>query len=562
MPTPSIGALARRWQSLLAERSQREPEWQAIIELIVPHKRQWRPDQMRAQGEKATRRLFDSTAIHAHKLLAASLHGTLTPSTQPWLSLTMRDDALNELQPVKEWLEDTATRLHKALRQSNFNNAVHEMYLDLTSFATGCLFVEEKAPVATGQFAGFRFRAFGIGEYAIAQSWENRVDTLFRKVKLTARACLQNPAWTPSSRVTALAESKPDAWVDIVHAVFPRTDRTVTSKRASQMPWASVYFELETKHKLAEGGFEEFPYMVPRWNLTSGEDYGDGPSHTALPDVESINAAKEWILKSLPLAIQPPTVERDDAVLNEPDLTPAGRNVISGTGPVGDLFAFMDTKFRPDVANFTLNDLRAGIRDMYFSQQLELQDGPQMTATEVQVRYELMQRLLGPTVGRLETEFLNPLVERCFAIMARANALKELPAELAQLGAGADLDIEYEGPLARAQRTIELTAQDRVLGFALQLATVGHPEIFDDLDLSKMLRARAAVTGLPTDQLRDPDMVKLIQAERARQQAQQDELAQGATIAKAAGDAAPGIRELNAMATQGRPSSPALARPA
>src|SRR5574342_503230 len=326
MPTPTIAQLAKRWQDLLTARSAREQEWADIIALIVPHKRAWRPDDLREPGEKTTRRLFDSTAIHAHKLLAASLHGTLTPSTQPWCSLVMRDEALNDQQPVKEWLEDTADRIHKALRQSNFNNAVHEMYLDLTSFATGCLFVEEKEPQAGGQFAGLRFRSFGIGEYVLSNNWEGRVDTVFRKLRLTARACAQRPQWTLSKKVSDLARSKPDTWIDIIHATFPRTDRNVASQRASQRPWASVYFELDTKHKLEEGGFEEFPYMVPRWNLGSGEDYGDGPSHTALPDVLSINAAKEWILKALPMAVQPPTIERDDAVLMQPDLVPSGRN--------------------------------------------------------------------------------------------------------------------------------------------------------------------------------------------------------------------------------------------
>src|SRR5512147_3306148 len=98
MAIPTINQLAKRWNDLLSERSAREKEWEDIIALIVPHKRRARPGTNRNPGEKTTTRLFDSTALHAHKLLAASLHGTLTPSTQPWLSLVMRDDALNEVQ--------------------------------------------------------------------------------------------------------------------------------------------------------------------------------------------------------------------------------------------------------------------------------------------------------------------------------------------------------------------------------------------------------------------------------------------------------------------------------
>ena len=88
--------------------------------------------------------------------------------------------------------------------------------------------------------------------------------------------------------------------------------------------------------------------------------------------------------------------------------------------------------------------------------QLELNEGPQMTATEVQVRYELMQRLLGPTLGRLQSEFLNPIVERAFYSMLRGNALPPMPEVLQQIGG--DLDIEYVGPLARSQKMDEVTS--------------------------------------------------------------------------------------------------------
>ena len=71
------------------------------------------------------------------------------------------------------------------------------------------------------------------------------------------------------------------------------------------------------------------------------------------------------------------------------------------------------------------NQLRTAIRQAYYSDQLQLQEGPQMTATEVQVRYELMQRLFN--ISRFQSEFLNPLIERVFGIMFRAGALLPEP---------------------------------------------------------------------------------------------------------------------------------------
>ena len=568
MPLPSVTALLKRASELEAERNQYADLWQEIAERVVPHKSNI--TKLLAPGERQTRELFDSTAPDAASTLAASIHGTLTPSTQPWLSFRIRQEELNELADVKDWLEDCAQRIHAALRQSNWTTSVHEMYLDLVGPAgMGCLFVEEKAPPASGGFGGFRFRAHAPGEYAVAEDAEGRIDTVFRWLSLTARAIVAKwgePAVGAKIRETAAA--KPDQRFTVIQAILPNADYAAPDdQRARQaktrMPWVSCYFVRETREKLESGGFEEFPFLCPRWAKTSGEVYGRGPSHTALPDIKTINAVKEFLLKAAPLAMVPPTIEEDDAVVGDPDLRPGGRNTVSarGTRSIHEAFAFMETGLKVDLSQIILADLKASIRRIYFADQLELQEGPQMTATEVQVRYELMQRLLGPTLGRLETEFLNPLVERAFALMARAGALLPMPDSLRQrVPAGVelpDLDVEYEGPLARAQRTVELTAQDRVFGFVAALtqalvASGAPPAVaqspWDVLKLDEWVRDRAEITGVRVDSLNSIEDVQQIRAAREQAQAEAAEADDARATAEAAGKAAPMVKTLAEVA--------------
>ena len=96
---------------------------------------------------------------------------------------------------------------------------------------------------------------------------------------------------------------------------------------------------------------------------------------------------------------------------------------------------------------------------MYYIDQLQLNVGPQMTATEVNVRYETMQRILGPTLGRIDTEFASPLIDRTFKIMYRAGLFSPLPDILVQAlrTKPIELRVQYEGPLARSQRSTDLT---------------------------------------------------------------------------------------------------------
>ncbi|NBQ51384.1 MAG: head-tail adaptor, partial [Marivivens sp.] len=67
---------------------------------------------------------------------------------------------------------------------------------------------------------------------------------------------------------------------------------------------------------------------------------------------------------------------------------------------------------------------------------------------EVVQRTEEKMRLLGPVLGRLQAELLQPMIERVFAVLNRQNKLPAAPAFLNDR----DLDIEYVSPLAKAQR--------------------------------------------------------------------------------------------------------------
>jgi len=202
---------------------------------------------------------------------------------------------------------------------------------------------------------------------------------------------------------------------------------------------------------------------------------------------------------------------------------------------------------------------------MFFSDQLQLQEGPQMTAYEVQVRYELMQRILGPTLGRLQVEFLNPLINRVFWIRFRASAqdspYRKLFAWCKQNQVA--LDVEYEGPLAKAQRLAESTAMQRFWQIILPL-TEAKPEILDNIDFDYMLREHAESVGTPAKMLRSSDSVAKIRGARQQAQAQQAQEQTMLNQTKSAGQVAPLVAALGKSKEATIPTgaaSPALQGP-
>ena len=510
--------IRKRLDKLEADRGTWESHWQEILDYVMPRKAEI--TFLRSRGEKRTEVLFDSTAITANNLLAASLQGTLTSPSLPWFSLKLRDDDANKVRDVQIWLEDTARRMYAVFNESNFNTEVHEMYLDLCSVGTSAIFVEE----ANEGFlqGGLHFNTLHIAEYFIQENSTGRVDTLYRKYKMTARQAIQEFGEdNVGTKIKEAVKAKPVTQFNFIHAVEPTPDyeRSVGMKAKTKLPFHSCHVCFEDKMVVRVGGYNEFPYLVPRWSKATGEIFGRSPSYNALPDIKTLNKAVEIGLKAWAKAIDPPLLVTDDGVIGRVRMTPGGITVVRS-----------DTAIKPlqigsnwQITDLKENQLRTAIRQAYYSDQLQLQEGPQMTATEVQVRYELMQRLLGPTLGRFQTEFLNPLIERVFGIMLRSDALTPRPSEME----GMSMDIEYVGPLARSQRMEEAIAVERLYQLAMQVVQV-DPTVMDVIDHEQAIRMRATLLGVPKTVLRGEDEVAEIREQRAaaQQQAQEQAMAQ------------------------------------
>ena len=516
--------IKKRCANLESVRATWEDHWQEILDYVMPRKAD--VTFVRSKGEKRTEVLYDSTAITANNLLAASLQGTLTSASLPWFHLKLRDTETNQNRDVQLWLEDSAKRMYEIFNESNFNTEVHELYLDLVSIGTGAIFVEEGSKGFDKE--GIHFNCLHIAEYFIQENINGKVDTLYRKYKLTARQAIQEfGEENVGEKILESVKEKPDKEFNFIHAVEPTEDyERAVGKSNTKLPVHSCHVCTEDKMVVRTGGYNEFPYLVPRWSKATGEIFGRSPSYNALPDIKTLNKAVEIGLKAWAKAIDPPLLVQDDGVIGRVRMTPAGITVVRHDGAIKPLQIGSNWQ----ITDMKENQLRTSIRQAYYSDQLQLQDGPQMTATEVQVRYELMQRLLGPTLGRFQSEFLNPLIERTFGIMLRAGALLPEP-EVIQ---GQKIDVEYVGPLARSQRMEESVAIDRLYELAMNVVQV-DPSIMDNINHDEAIRLRGDLLGVPKIILRARDEVEELreqrqQAQMAQQQAEQQQQAAQAAL--------------------------------
>jgi len=542
--------LIRRYADLQEEHTGWRADWQDLADYIHPVRSGFTSRRM--SGAKKTTRLFDGTALAANRRLAASMAGSLTSRAFQWFSLKFRYDALNENHDAVAWLEDCAHRMYRAYNHSNFAAEIHEMFLDLGALGTGAILNDEREPDGD-KFAGFVFRALPLSEYVIDEDAEGRVDTLFRTFDLSVGAAFREyPGKLGEKAIQLQKAGKLHQRLNFLHAVYPREDgERGPNVPNTKMPWASCTVEMGEKVLVRESGYPEFPFMVPRWEKASSERYGTGPGHLALPDVKTLNRAIELGLKTWAKCLNAPTKSLDDGVIGPIDNVPGGNTVVRQMDALAPLYPPGTFSEGASINQINVTETRTAIRRIFYSDQLELPiSGGPMTATEVLKRLELMQRLLGPTLGRIETELLNPTISCNFGIMLRRGAF-DMEALAAWQGALppdfeiAEIDVEYEGPLAKAQRLAEVEGMERLQAFIAAIYPF-RPDVVDNVNYDEEVQEFADIIGVRKKLINSREKVEEIRADRAEKEQREQEMSDEERSAAAIGKAGPGL-----MAMQG-----------
>jgi len=522
----AIKEIVSRFDYMETRRGNWDTHYQELADYMLPRKADI--VRKRSRGEKRMELIFDGTALQAVDLLSASLHGMLTSGATPWFHLSMKDPDIGRNDDVQRWLEDSSKRMIRAFNQSNFETEVHELYVDLVVFGTGCMFVEMDG-------SELRFSTRHISEFYVAESQFGLVDTVFRKYKIPARQAVQRfGIENVGDFIAKRFEKNPDEEVTMLHAVLPRTDRDPQKVDNTNMPFASVYICMQTKMPVRISGFEEFPYIVPRFLKATGEVMGRSPAMVALPDVKMINLMSKTIIQAAQKMIDPPLLVPDDGFLLPVRTQPGGLNFFrSGTR---DTITPLNTGANIPIGLSMEEQRRGAIRSAFYVDQILSGATPNMTATEVVQRQEERMRVIGPVLGRLMNEMLRPLIDRTFALMLREEMLA-IPPESLQ---GRDIDIEYVSPLARAQKSSSLNSTMKALEILLPLSQ--SLPVGDHLNPDGLVNHIVDTLGVPKEVLFPQSQVEQTRQQRAAMEAEQMQRQQESEDISNVGQAAQAVR--------------------
>jgi len=486
-----------------ARRANWESLWEAVARLVLP-----RGDDFRSQhspGSQRNQQQYDAFPMAALDKFAAAIEAGTMPRQTYWHRMSTGDQELDADHDVQVYLEEVNKTLwqERYSPYGNFASQAHEKRISLGSFGTGGMLVEPRAG------GGIKYRTLHLSELYVEENVEGMIDTVHRKFTLSARQAIQLFGDdTPQKIIDKYNSGKLEERYDFIHCVQPKDDFSLGFQAEG-----CYVFEKQIIGEKPEQ-FRSNPYIISRYSVSTREVYGRSPAIQLLPDISMLNEMRRTVIEAANMVVDKPVLMHDD--VSEFDLTPGARNPGTLDDNGRPLAMPWDANPRVDVGLEMIADTRAQIDDgflgVYFRVLLE---NPNMTATQAMLIAQQQGQMTAPTVGRLQNEWLGPMIRRESSILYAQGKLPPMPNILLQRRK--PLEILYETPMTRQAKNEEGVGILRAFEALAGPAQV-DPTVFDRFNFDEVAKIVADVNGVPARALKSPEQ---LEEEREQKQAQQ-----------------------------------------
>ena len=463
-------------------RSVHENDWRMAAAYCLPsHYSAWQTDGPAAyfQRSAAARRVaFDTTGTRSLPKYVSILERLATPAGQKWHGLVPSDTSLRKKRRVRAYFDELAELMFKFRYhpRARFRVSTNEVYTSMGVYGNGPLYIGERSPTRLSPQRGFKYVACPLRDVFMLVDDEGELHCAFRRFWLNVRQFkIKFPdAPLPTQMQSEAKKPNPNenTYFEFVHYVCPRDaasyDPSALDVRRHAI--SGSYLCVKSKEYTGdETGYRSMPYKIPRTATVAGDPYGYSPAVMALAALGGASAMKKTNLKQGNKAVDPVLLAHDDNVMNgEVDLRPGAVNY-GGVDKQGRALIqpLRTGDFR--VGEALLQDERRDIEDSFFVTLFQiLTDTPEMTATEVMERVAEKAALLSPTMGRLQSEMLGPMIEREIDLLDEMGMLPDMPPELVE--AEGEYEVVYTSPLAKSMYAEEVSGFMRAVEMALNIA--------------------------------------------------------------------------------------------
>jgi len=518
MPSESewIDGLIREVDQAFSQRSEHDPKWQDIADVMAPQFADFTTQ--RTPGQRRDFKIIDAHGIEAGGRFARSLSGLLTPEGYRWLGLRVADPKIGEIGSVKSYLEMTERTLLDCFHSpsSAFYQMSEEFYLQIGYFGN--------SPVFIGEHEGKPyFQSVFLGECAMDTDERGQSIADYRRWKPTAWQLFSmfGTERLPKEVLDAL-KNKPGQQFPCCHIV--RRRKKTDPPSLAGHPIISIYLIEKPRMLLRKpGGFFEDPMLFPRWRRAQNSQYGYGCGENALGDVKMLQKVARDTARGIHKSVDPNVIVAGDGTVQpRVNMNPGGfwyadwpmqggpriqqvpfsGNVSHGVAYEEKLYSKIDKHFHLDAFELPPIVTPDGAKN-------------HMSATEFAGRQRQQLQFAGPMLARLRAEFLFPLVRRSYMILLRSKILPPPPPELQRTR----VIPEYISPLAIALGSHDA---DTIMNFYASLGLISQfdPRVVAKVNPARTVDALADAHHVPRSILNTQDEYDaLVAGEAAQQQA-------------------------------------------
>lgn len=522
-------------------------DWKKITDVIRPSRGNYLSTSTE-ESKRPTSLVNSTPAIASRTLQAGMISGASSPAYQ-WFKFELDDPAKNNYLPYKVALEQRERITMMWLASSNLYQSLQTLYGDAADFGNG-IGLLDKHPRDM-----FTAKIMSPGEYVIDVDDSGDIDTYISEVTKSCVQLMSNADWVPrlSPQVRdAYDKGNYNTTFQIVQCIEPNQELDESRADWRGKPWVKFTFELANNKEGEEefleiSGYDDWPGFNLRWDLASGNIWGQGPGLLALGDSIALQTTEFRDAQAIEKAVKP-TLQAPSNMRNLPISQAPGGIVYydpysANNAKVEPLYQIM-----PGILNALdskIQRMEQRINEAYYKDlflMLASSDRREITAREVEEKHEEKLLGLGPVLQRTHRDTLSNIIIRAYKILDEAGAFPPAPKELVNSA----ISIRYTSALAYAQKAAGATSLERFFGFVGNVAAA-YPKITYKIDPLKSADVYADAIGVPSEILVENEQAEASYSKDAQQ-------AQGAQQASATRDLAQGAQLLSQTDTT-RPSA-------
>jgi hypothetical protein len=461
-------------------------------------------------GQSKQQSVNNSQVLRSTNAFVSEVISSLTPPNTRWMELQPTINLIDSIageygatdrdtitQQLMASYETITRKFFECLDISNFY-AVEDKFVRAIGIGTGCLLINE-VPFgrAHRNAVPFEFIYVSISNLSLDAGNNGRIYGVFRDM------CVR-------------ADEIAELWYDGVVPDFyksreddvPKKHRIVEcalyspSTLYKNLDWVFCVFDPDLNIKIvADRRLSYNPYVVFRWNTIDNESMGRGVILDAMGDIKQLDTLQrvfnEWIQRYALGALLVDNVE-----LRDLERFHGGKLEVGAAIGVHDINNIKPLPMGGNITaqQFLLAETTQAIRQQLLDIELPMEQ--QMTAFETQVRAQRILKLFSATFGRINLEFIEPIVKVCLKLMEKHGIIR-IPDHIGDINQFTT-KIALQSPMSKSQQLADIDS----IRVALEtVSLIQSPIVAQQINMDRFFRFVWSGSGAPLHVLNSPDEV-------------------------------------------------------